>query len=698
MVILFLLFSIVFSNLNAINVLVYSPAFAASHTNFMARLADTLTEAGHNVTFLVPIVDVARRNQLGVRITTDVVVVEHDELASQESVPFDDSMEVYWTEKTDSSNVEESFKWFFDGMEVGCENLLRQKHIFDLMKSRNFDVAILEPLAVCGLGFFKKLGIEKTILASSCAYYDFLFRHLGEPNEYSYLPALMSTKGEKMSLMERFENYKVSEVQKVFQGMSRGMFKMFDKEQHFYRQYLGKEIPDWRELIPAASLYFTNSNPYLDFPRPVIQKTIPIGGVTVDMEKIKSTKLDSDWDTILSKRRLNLLISFGSMIHSSHMLTPARDNILRVIASQPDVTFIWKYETNDTSFAENLENVVFSQWVPQTALLADTRLSGFLTHGGLGSTNELAHLGKPAIVVPIFGDQYRNAHMLERHGCALIVEKTELDNWKLLKNSVKSILYDGKFKKNAMHLAELLRNQPLKPKELVVKYVEFVAKYGPFPEMDPYVRKLDFIQRNLLDVYLIEIIGHILFFSVIFLMTYLMPVIDIGKRDECIGVKLTKDLVIVEASEEMIARKKSESTSDEMMEAWWKSEMDSTNLRDTFRTNKDSFQMFKWFSSDMKIGCRNFHSRRDIFHQMKSRNFDVAILEPISVCGLGFVNALGIEKIILASSATFFDSVLNYIGEPLDFSYVPSLYSVTGEVMSMAERYENWVVLAFGTR
>ncbi|PIC50232.1 hypothetical protein B9Z55_001218 [Caenorhabditis nigoni] len=647
---LFLIFSSFFLSVNSVNVLVYSPAFAASHTNFMARLADTLTESGHNVTFLVPIIDVARRNQLGVRLTTDVVVVEQDDKASQEHIPFDESMEAYWTMETDSSNVEDSIKWFFDGMKVGCENFLRDRNVFELMKSRNFDVAILEPLSVCGLGFFEKLGIEKTILASSCANYDYLFRHLGEPNEYSYVPSLMSTKGEKMNFFERFENYKVSE------GMSRGISRMFDAEQKTYQKYLGENLPDWRDLLPAASLFFTNSNPYLDFPRPVLQKTVPIGGISVDMKKIRSHELNEEWNFVLNQRKHNILISFGSLVQSSHMHTEARDNILKVIRSEPNVTFIWKYETNETSFANGIPNIHFSKWVPQPNLLGDPRISAFLTHGGLGSTNELAHCGKPAIVVPIFGDQHRNAYMLERHGGAIVVQKTELHEWKTLKSAVTKILYDGKYKKNAIHLADLLLNQPLKPKDLVTKYVEFVAKYGPFPEMDPYGRKLNFFQRHLLDVWLMEILGHLALFLIIFWvipfrlrkMTYLMPVVDVEKRDECIGVKLTKDLIIVE--------------------------------------------MFKWFSSDMKIACRNFLSRRDIFNQMKSRNFDLAILEPVSVCGLGFVKALGIEKIILASSCTFFDTVLPYIGEPLDFSYVPAGFSVTGDVMSISERYENWLV------
>lgn len=87
-------------------------------------------------------------------------------------------------------------------MELSCANFLRNTEVFELMKSRNFDVAILEPLSVCGLGFFKKLGIEKTILASSCSLYDFILPDIGEPEDHSYVPC----KSEDIPL---FKHYKM---------------------------------------------------------------------------------------------------------------------------------------------------------------------------------------------------------------------------------------------------------------------------------------------------------------------------------------------------------------------------------------------------------------------------------------------------------------------------------------------------------
>ncbi|CAI2307285.1 unnamed protein product [Caenorhabditis sp. 36 PRJEB53466] len=506
-----ILFSLIaLAPVNAYNVLVYSPSFGGSHTNFMARLADTLTEAGHNVTFLVPVVDEARKGQLGVKKTKDVVVVEQDEEMKRQIIPIDDDMEQYWTTDIDSSNAETLFSTFNKAFFLSCNNLVRNKKVFNEMKARKFDVGIFEPVSVCGMGFANALGIKKTILASSCTMYDAAVDAVGETLDLSYVPVMMSKFGEKMNILERLENLRMA------RATSRMQQNMWDEETRIYRKSLGNEVPHWRDLLPAASVFFTNSIPYMDFPRSVTQKTVPIGGISVDIASIKSQKLPIEWSTVLDERPYSMLISFGSMVRSMDMPKEWRSNLLEAIRSEPNVTFIWKYESDDLGWAEGVQNIHFSKWVPQTALLNDDRLTAFMTHGGLGSTNELAHLGKPALMVPVFADQDRNANMLARHGGVSVIHRKELGNAKRMRAVICSVLHEEKYKRNARKLADLLANQPMKPKEQVVKYTEFVAKFGPFPEMDSYGRKLGFIEKNFVDIYFFIGLSYLLIFAALY--------------------------------------------------------------------------------------------------------------------------------------------------------------------------------------
>lgn len=491
------------SSVSSLNILVHSPAYAASHTNFMARLADTLSEAGHDVTFLVPIAIDERRDKLGVKTKKDVIIVEQDEEMKRKLKPSNGSIEFLWIIEMDSSSIDTMLSWYNEIMILTCENFMRNKKVIADLKTRHFDVAIAEPFTICGLGLFEELNIKKTILVSSCAHYDFMLPHIGEPEDFSSVPTLSSKVGEEMSMTEKWENYRLVAETKA------SLAKLFDAETRIYREEFGKEVPDWKELMASASLYFTNSNPFIDYPRASIQKTVPVGGITVDLEKIKSEKLHGEWEEVLNRREKTMLISFGSNVPSAKMPVAWKAGIFNTIKSMPNVTFIWKYESDDVSFASEVNNIYFSKWVPQTALLGDRRLSGFLTHGGLGSTNELAHCGKPAVMVPIYGDQTRNANMLARHGSVIVLHKKELANEQMVRNAVHAILHDKKYMENAERIAEMLVNQPTTPKQTVVKYTEFVAKYGPFPQMDPYARKLNYFQKTFLDIYITVFVGSL---------------------------------------------------------------------------------------------------------------------------------------------------------------------------------------------
>ncbi|VDP14071.1 unnamed protein product [Heligmosomoides polygyrus] len=67
-----------------------------------------------------------------------------------------------------------------------------------------------------------------------------------------------------------------------------------------------------------SSYVLTNSNPYLDYPRPMLHKTIPIGGITVNTDPAKNA-LSKEWDSILNERNTTVYVSFGSVTKSIYM-------------------------------------------------------------------------------------------------------------------------------------------------------------------------------------------------------------------------------------------------------------------------------------------------------------------------------------------------------------------------------------------
>ncbi|XGW26415.1 hypothetical protein V3C99_007213 [Haemonchus contortus] len=476
--------------------LVYSPLYGYSHTNFMGAIADTLTEAGHDVTMLMPIVDVEQENKTGVKLTKKIIktppLAQVEDLLKYKSVVFSQ----IWTAPPSIFSLMQLAQNMTAIFAAQCEDLINNDTLMKRLADEKFDVGLAEAVGICGLGIFEMLKIPSSIVTCSNVHVDIVSRSIGEPLVPSYVPGGMATKGDHMKFLDRLMNV-------IDMVMSQRFFReLFVGELKVFRAKFGPQFKDYEEILADASYVFTNSNPYLDYPRPMLHKTIPLGGVAVHIDPKKNV-LSKKWDSILNEKNTTVLVSFGSVAKSIYMPDEYKKNLLELFESMPETTFIWKYEEEDSKSAAHLKNVHLTTWAPQNALLADPRLTAFITHGGLGSSTELAHLGKPAIIMPVFADQVRNANMLGKHGGCIVLTKLALENPQILRDALKKIFTDASFSHNAKRLSEMLLNQPISAKQLLIRHAEFAARYGRLPNLDPYGRHLSFIEYFLIDIFVV---------------------------------------------------------------------------------------------------------------------------------------------------------------------------------------------------
>lgn len=66
--------------------------------------------------------------------------------------------------------------------------------------------------------------------------------------------------------------------------------------------------------------------------------------------------------------------------------------------------------------------------------------------------------------------------MLTRHGGALFMEKKDIANPEKFKNHILAVLKDKSYAKSAEKLANVLKQRPISPKDLVISHAEFVAR------------------------------------------------------------------------------------------------------------------------------------------------------------------------------------------------------------------------------
>ncbi|EFP06827.1 hypothetical protein CRE_11167 [Caenorhabditis remanei] len=485
-----LFLTILISSTTPYNILVFCPLFGHSHSTFFGRLADILTEAGHNVTMFTPTIVDEFRNFSYTKLTKDVVYLD----ASPKLKAIGDLIAGngrYWSQEFSLLEIPQSSR-FFQSVANEQHNVLSENlPLLDKLKKKQFDLLLFETIFTCAIPLMDYLEIKAFAVAQSIAFESSSMRAIGEPVMPSHIPDLLTPSSDRMSLYERLLNTVTQTLQ---------TFYKFSPE--YYTSYSNPEERVYPlQRLPDASFVFTNSNPYVDFPRATIAKNIQIGGISVSME---AGKLEKEWDQILNLRNKNFLISFGSVTLSKDMTFESKVSLARAMKQFPDVTFIWKYEDSDTDkFAEGIQNIHFSKWVPQRELLADARLSAFMTHGGLGSVNEVSYMGKPSIMCPIMGDQMRNAKMLVRHNGSIEISKYDLGNSELVEEVIRKILYDESYKIAAQRLSDHLRNQPVSPKDLFLKHTEFAARFEKLPSLDPYSRQMGVLEYFMIDLALI---------------------------------------------------------------------------------------------------------------------------------------------------------------------------------------------------
>ncbi|KAF1752790.1 hypothetical protein GCK72_019345 [Caenorhabditis remanei] len=454
------------------NILIYNSVFGYSHVKFISLMANIIADHGHNVTLFQPYHIL--HNTEGLVKNKNIEIIDYlpdhyDELVNAEAETFP----MFWDDPLVNHPILETIiapKLISGAIERTATQLFKDQEVLNQLKSKKFDVVIAETFELTGVYLAYLLDVPCIPIMPAVRFTN-TQDVFGQPSLLGYVQQPGSKMAPEAGFLDRLNDV----YRHVLMNLNSDWNSKYQNE--IFEKAIGRPIPYWKDLVKQCPIYMTNSNPYLDFAVPTTATIVHIGGITVDLKK-KKNPLPDDYEKILQERESTVLISFGSVIRSFQMPENFKNGIIKMFESLPDVTFIWKYEKDDAEFQKRLpKNVHLKKWVPQPALLADRRLKAFVTHGGLGSTTEVAYSGKPALMVPIFGDQPHNADMLARHGGAIAYDKYNLKDSQKLTNAIRSLVYDTKYKSNAESLLDVLANQPIDPKVNLMKHLEFAMKF-----------------------------------------------------------------------------------------------------------------------------------------------------------------------------------------------------------------------------
>ncbi|PIO66215.1 UDP-glucoronosyl and UDP-glucosyl transferase [Teladorsagia circumcincta] len=261
------------------------------------------------------------------------------------------------------------------------------------------------------------IGVKKTVAVSAYGITPYVREVTGVPINPSYIPGPYTTYSDEMTFWERLDNFKL-EIELEYRSLN------WERETLGFFRKVHPDFPNFRVLLKQkVGAVLLNVNEFLETPRPTANIVRYVGGLSIREPK----PLDEKLSALLDQRSSNVLFSLGTFTQSRDMPLRLKRGIIEAFASFPNTTFIWKYEDDsDSDLFRAHPNIYRMKWIPQMDLLADKRLSLFITHAGMNSIVEATFAGKPMVVIPLFGDQFLNAKNTRRGGRAVMIDRSQL--------------------------------------------------------------------------------------------------------------------------------------------------------------------------------------------------------------------------------------------------------------------------------
>ncbi|CAB3245089.1 unnamed protein product [Arctia plantaginis] len=233
-----------------------------------------------------------------------------------------------------------------------------------------------------------------------------------------------------------------------------------------------------------------------------------MGGIHQKPEK----ELPKDLKSYLDASKNGVIyLSFGTNVVPSMLPQEKIKTIIKVLSELP-YNVLWKYDKD--VLPGKTDNIKISKWFPQSDLLRHPNIKLFITQGGLQSTDEAITAGVPLIAIPALGDQWFNAERYEYHkiGIKLDMETLTYDDFK---SAIKNILGNDSYRRNIVRLRELIQDQPMKPLERAIWWIEYVLRHGGAKHLRSPAANITWAEYLEIELLLILFSGFIICFTLV---------------------------------------------------------------------------------------------------------------------------------------------------------------------------------------
>ncbi|KFO23826.1 UDP-glucuronosyltransferase 2A2 [Fukomys damarensis] len=256
------------------------------------------------------------------------------------------------------------------------------------------------------------------------------------------------------------------------------------------------------ETMSKAEIWLMRTYWDFEFPRPFLPNFEFVGGLHCKPAKPLPKEME---EFVQSSGEDGVVVfSLGSMVQN---LTEEKANLIALGLAQ------------------------IPQKVSATSGPGHPKTKAFITHGGTNGIYEAIYHGIPMVGVPMFADQPDNIAHMKAKGAAVEVNMNTMTSADLI-NALRTVITDPSYKENAMRLKRIHHDQPVKPLDRAVFWIEFVMRHKGAKHLRVAAHDLSWFQYHSLDVigFLLACVASVVFLvTKCFLFTY-QKFIKSGKR------------------------------------------------------------------------------------------------------------------------------------------------------------------------
>lgn len=306
------------------------------------------------------------------------------------------------------------------------------------------------------------------------------------PSPLSYVPIPGAELTDKMTFSERVKN-----ILYYFFTCFQIWYVAEPNYKPFVHRYFGNDV-HYMELFQAADIWLMRNDFTFEFPRPTMPNVVYMSGFQCKPSKPLSKELE---DFVQSSGEHGVIVmTLGTLV--GKLPEDITEEIAAGFAQLPQKV-IWRHKGKRPSTLGN--NTLLLDWLPQNDLLGHPKTRVFVAHGGTNGLQEAIYHGVPLVGLPLMFDQPDNFFRMKARGVAKVLDIATVNKDNFLE-ALKEVLYDPTYREKMKVLSNLHRDQPMKPLDRAMFWIEFVMRHKGAAHLRTESYKMSMIQYHSIDV------------------------------------------------------------------------------------------------------------------------------------------------------------------------------------------------------